>query len=118
RAAQGADLLVHEAISPQLDRVMHEAAMASGRENIGAIFTDILDYHTASEDVGAVAAEAGVGALALTHFLPQTPIPGLAESFVRDAKRRYAGPVWAMRDGDVISLPRTGGLQRSHHLRF
>jgi ribonuclease Z len=117
-AARGADLLVHEAISPRLDQIMHDAAMAAGRENVGAIFHDILDYHTSPEDAGAVAAEAGVGALAITHFLPQTPIPGLASTFVRDAKRTYDGPVWAMRDGDVISLPRDGGVRRSNHLRY
>jgi ribonuclease Z len=117
-AARGADLLVHEAISPRLDQIMHDAAMAAGRENVGAIFHDILDYHTSPEDAGAVAAEAGVGALAITHFLPQTPIPGLASTFVRDAKRTFDGPVWAMRDGDVISLPRDGGVRRSNHLRY
>ncbi len=117
-AAEGADLLVHEVISPQLDQVIHEAAMERGRENIGTIFTDILDYHTSPEDAGAVAAEAQVGALALTHFLPQTPIPGLTHVFVRDARRTYDGPIYAMRDGDVISLPRAGGMRRSHQLRF
>lgn len=117
-AARGADLLVHEAISQRLDQIMHDATMDAGRENLGAIFHDILDYHTSPEDAGAVAAEAGVGALALTHFLPQTPIPGLISTFVRDAKRTYDGPVYAMRDGDVISLPRDGGLHRANHLRF
>ncbi|MEQ1707257.1 MAG: MBL fold metallo-hydrolase [Terricaulis sp.] len=117
-AARGADLLVHEAISPRLDRIMHDATMEAGRENVGAIFIDILDYHTTPEDAGSVAEEAGVGALAITHFLPQTPIPGLAETFVRDAKRTYHGPVWAMRDGDVISLPRDGGVRRGTYLRF
>jgi ribonuclease Z len=117
-AAQGADLLVHEVIAPELDRIMHDAADASGRENVATIFTDIMDYHTSPEDAGAVAAEAQVGALALTHFLPQTPIPGLVEVFVRDARRTYDGPIYAMRDGDVISLPSAGGIRRSHQLRF
>lgn len=118
RAAEGADLLVHEAISPRLDAIMQRAAAAAGRQNVDAIFEDILDYHTSPEDAGSVAREAKVGALALTHFLPQTPIPGLAHTFVQSAQRTYDGPVLAMRDGDVISLPRQGGMQRSHHLRF
>lgn len=118
QAARGADLLVHEVISPRLDAIMHQAALDTGRENIGAIFHDIMDYHSSPEDAGRVAQEAQVGALVLTHFLPQTPIPGLTHTFVQAAKRTYDGPVFAARDGDVISLPRTGGIERSHHLRF
>lgn len=117
-AARGADLLVHEAISPRLDRIMHDATRDAGRENLSEIFVDILDYHTTPEDAGSVAQQAGVGALAITHFLPQTPIPGLSSNFVRDAKRTYDGPAWAMRDGDVISLPRAGGVRRGNYLRF
>jgi len=117
QAAEGADLLVHEVISPRLDAIMHQAAQNAGRENIGAIFHDIMDYHTSPEDTGHVAQQAGVSALAFTHFLPQTPIPGLAHTFVQDAKRTFDGQVFAMRDGDVISLPRAGGMLRSHHLR-
>lgn len=116
--ARGADLLVHEAISPRLNAIMENAAAANARANVSTIFHDIMDYHTSPEDAGAIAQEAGVGALALTHLLPQTPIPGLASTFVRDARTTYSGPVWVMRDGDVISLPREGGLQRSHKLRF
>jgi len=118
RAARGADLLVHEVISPRLDQIVHDAAIAQGRDNVGAILHDILDYHTSPEDAGAVAAEAGVGALAFTHMLPQTPLPGLAHTFVQEAKRTYSGPVYAMRDGDVLSLPPGGGLKRSRHGRF
>ncbi len=118
RHARGADLLVHEALSPRLNAIVQRSAAESGRANVGAILHDILDYHTSPEEAGAVAQEAGVGALALTHLLPQTPIPGLAATFERDARTTFGGPVWAMRDGDVISLPRGGGLRRSHHLRF
>lgn len=117
-AAHGADLLVHEALSPQLDAIMHDAAANSGRAGVAQILHDILDYHSSPEDAGAVAQEAGVGALALTHIVPQTPIAGLAAVFERDARKTYSGPVWVARDGDVVSLPRSGGLVRSHRLRF
>jgi ribonuclease Z len=118
RNAQRADVLVHEALSPRLNRIMQDSALSAGRDNLGAIFHDILDYHSSPEDAGAVAQEAGVGILALTHFLPQTPIPGLVSTFARDARTTFDGDVWTMRDGDVISLPRSGGVQRSHALRF
>ncbi len=117
RAARGADLLVHEALSTELNQVMQDAANEGGRRNVGAIFRDILSYHSSPEDAGAAAQEAGVGALALTHILPPTPVPGLDQAFVRGARTSYDGPVWAMRDGDVISLPLAGGVRRSHRLR-
>lgn len=116
-AARGADLLVHEALSPRLNRVLHNAAAQNGRENVAAIFNDILDYHTSPAEAGAVAAQARVGALALTHLIPQTPLPGLTDLFVREARRNFGGPVYAMRDGDVISLPAAGGMRRSRSLR-
>ena len=117
RAARGADLLVHEALSSELNQIMQDAANTGGRQNVGAIFHDILSYHSSPEDAGAAAQEAGVGALALTHFLPPTPLSSLENVFVRAARTAYDGPVWAMRDGDVISLPTAGGVTRSHHLR-
>jgi ribonuclease Z len=116
--ARGADLLVHEALSPRLNGIMQQSAVNAGRANVGAIFHDILDYHSSPEDAGAVAQEAGVGLLAITHLLPQTPLPGLASTFGRDARRTFDGRVWVMRDGDVISLPRAGGVERSHPLRL
>lgn len=117
RAARGADLLVHEALSTELNQIMQDAANDAGRRNVGAIFHDILSYHSSPEDAGATAQEARVGALALTHFLPPTPVAGLDRVFVRAAKTTFDGPVWAMRDGDVISLAAGGGMRRSHHLR-
>ena len=117
-AARGADLLVHEAIDTHLNQIMQDAANANGRENIGRIFNDILTYHTSTEDAGRVAQEAGVGALALTHLLPPTPLPGLDQRFVRAARTTFDGRVWAARDGDVISLPASGGIEHSHQLRF
>jgi ribonuclease Z len=117
-AARGADLLVHEAIDTHLNQIMQNAANAGGRGNVGQIFNDILTYHTSTEDAGRVAQEAGVGALALTHLLPPTPLPGLDQRFVRAARTTFDGPVWAARDGDVISLPASGGIEHSHQLRF
>jgi ribonuclease Z len=116
--ARGSDLLVHEAISTRLNGIMQNAANGAGRTNIGAIFHDILDYHTSPEDAGAVAQEAGVGALAITHMLPQTPMPGLAHTFETDARKTYSGRIMVMRDGDVISLPSAGGMHRRNELPF
>ncbi|MFD2093198.1 MBL fold metallo-hydrolase [Blastococcus deserti] len=73
-AAQGADLLIHEALFPGWG---------------------IPDYHTSVHDVGRVAQEAGVTSLALTHLIPgHLPDTAWAEIVRRD----YTGELMVGRD--------------------
>ena len=62
-AARGADLLLHEVFihrdMPIIDGVRTAETVAN-----------VAGYHTLSSEVGKIAAEAGVGALMLTHFIP------------------------------------------------
>ncbi|MBY0401160.1 MBL fold metallo-hydrolase [Myxococcota bacterium] len=44
--AKGVDLLVHEALSPELVGRLHAAAERAGRANLAKIPADIPDYHT------------------------------------------------------------------------
>jgi ribonuclease Z len=62
-AARGADLLVHEVFVHRELPVIEGVRSAETVANVAA-------YHTLSGEVGKIAAEAGVGALALTHFVP------------------------------------------------
>lgn len=116
RIAQGADLLVHEAISPRIAGLYGRAAANAGRSGVSQIFDDILTYHASPEDAAESAQEAGVDALAITHILPPLVVPGLDQAFLGDARSRFGGPIWLMRDGDVISLPAGGGISRSHRM--
>lgn len=115
--ARGADLLVHEALSPELVRIMEETARAHQQGNLAQIFHDILNYHTAPEAAAEAAEEAGVNALALTHLIPPLRIGIMEGPFLGDARRRFGGPLWIMRDGDLIILPASGGMQRRNTLR-
>lgn len=63
--ARGSDLLVHEAF---VHWAQQERVKKSGRDPKG--FENVRAYHTTTEEVGRVAAEAGVRHLALTHFVP------------------------------------------------
>lgn len=116
RVSQGADLLVHEAISPRISLIYGEAAASAGRGGVSQIFTDILDYHASPQDAADSAQQAGVEALAITHILPPLVVPGLDQAFLADAPSLFDGPIWLMRDGDIISLPVSGGMQRSHRM--
>jgi ribonuclease BN (tRNA processing enzyme) len=62
--ASGADTLVHEVMHvPSVERLVDESVGSRLREHL-------LDAHTDVRRVGAVAAEAGVRRLVLSHFVP------------------------------------------------
>ncbi len=114
REAQNADLLVHEALSPKLTGIMEQSARAHNQPEIAKIFHDILTYHTTPEQAADEAQQAHVRALALTHIIPPLPIRILEDPFLGDARSRFHGPLWVMNDGDLISLPASGGMTREH----
>ncbi|ATQ42400.1 MBL fold metallo-hydrolase [Caulobacter mirabilis] len=103
--AKGADLLVHEALSPKLVAMQTRAAKANGRANLAAITRDILSYHTAPEDAARIAQRAGVRYLLFTHIIPPLPVEALEGPFLGDSRKIFRGPIRVGRDGDVISLP-------------
>jgi ribonuclease Z len=117
RQAQGVDLLVHEALAPELVSIMERTSRRHGQTGVEHIFHDIPDYHTSPEAAADIAEQAHVGALALTHLIPPLPVSIMEGPFLSDARRRYHGPLWIMRDGDIITLPASGGMTRRNVLR-
>ena len=104
--AEHVDLLVHEALAPQLVAVITEAAAAAGRHNIEKITRDILTYHTTPVQAAEIAQAAGVRHLLFYHIVPPLPFPGLASVFLEGVGKAYSGDVTLGRDGTMISLPR------------
>ena len=94
RLAQGADLLVHEALwVPAVDRLVARIP------NAATLKKHIIDSHTAVEDVGRVAAAAGVKTLVLSHLVPADD-PAITEQMWIDAARPYfKGEIVVARDG-------------------
>ena len=72
--AQGVDLLVHEAMNPEMLSVLDRAATASGEDVAATVAHDILTYHTFPEEAARIARDADVGHLVMTHFLPPLPV--------------------------------------------
>jgi len=118
RAAQNADLLVHEALQPALTRVLRQAAADNGRDNVASIMHDIEGAHTTPREAAEVAQEAQVRALALTHLVPPMPIRFLQGPFLGDAPAAFDGDLWVMRDGDIVSIAPDGTMTRRNTLRF
>ncbi len=114
RVSGGADLLLHDALSPELLGLVAAAAGRAGMRLRQRILDDVPDYHASAPRAADAARDAGVGALAITHVIPPLPLKGLEEIFLADAAERYTGPMWLARDGDLYSLaPGTGGVERS-----
>jgi ribonuclease BN (tRNA processing enzyme) len=96
KLAAGADVLVHE--------VMYVPALGvlvSDDPRAARLREHLLASHTSAEDVGKVAAAAGVGTLVLTHFVPgDEPID---DDVWRDAAaRHFKGKIIVGRDLMVI----------------
>jgi ribonuclease Z len=114
RAAKGADLLLHDALSPELLKMVADAAGRAGMRIRQKILDDVPDYHASAPQAADAARDAGVGALAITHVIPPLPLKGLEEIFLSDSAERYTGPLWLARDGDLYSLaPGARGVERS-----
>ena len=117
RAAKGADVLVHEALSPRLVGIQHDAAVAAGRTNLAAITHDILSYHSSPEQAADAARRAGVRYLLLDHIIPPIPVAALEGPFLGDARRHFDGPIQLGHDGDFLSLPANSrDIRRSNRL--
>ncbi|MDX8350798.1 MBL fold metallo-hydrolase [Cognatiyoonia sp. IB215182] len=98
--AKDADLLVHEAmLRDGVDALC--ARMTNGDERLRE---HILRSHTDATDVGRIARDAGVKALALHHFVPDGD-PDFTDADWTAAVRKYwSGPLFLGKDGMVISL--------------
>mgnify|MGYP001821854206 CR=1 FL=1 len=73
RAAEGADLLLHDALSRSLIDPMIEAAEANQIPVLPKIMRDVIDYHADSTSLEAPARAAGVRQLAYYHLVPVPP---------------------------------------------
>lgn len=113
RFAKGADLLVHEALSPRLVGLIEAAALKAGNTKRAKIMNDILNYHTSPDQAADIATKAGVKALLLNHVVPPLPLRALEGPFLGDAREIFTGQLWLARDGDLIGLP-AGGSDITH----
>ncbi|MBW7946599.1 MAG: MBL fold metallo-hydrolase [Sphingomonadaceae bacterium] len=116
--AKGADLLVHEALSPAMVGVIEKALRGAGNARAAKIMSDIPDYHTSPEDAARTAAAAKVRMLVLNHVVPPVPLRILEPYFLGGTgeryNERYRGPIVVGADGMVFSLPRgTDSIERS-----
>ena len=95
--AAGADVLVHETLwVPAVDRLVARYPHAA------TLKKHILDSHTAVEDVGRVAAAAGVKTLVLSHLVPADDPTLTDDMWIGAARPHFKGDIVVARDGMEI----------------
>ncbi len=98
--AQGADLLIHEAM---LNEALVPLAARIGNGD-GRLLQHLRQSHTAAGDAAQTATEAGVKALALHHLIPSDD-PDYGEGNWRDAVVPFfSGTLYVGKDGMKISV--------------
>jgi len=101
-----ADLLVAEVMNKELVEIMEATFTEMGNRDRAAIFFDVRDYHMDVSDVGALAQEANVRRLALTHLAPRPRFKWQGQSFFGNTiKALYDGELFVGEDGMQIIIP-------------
>ena len=97
RLAKGADVLIHETLwVPGVDRLV------ARNPNAATLKKHIIDSHTAVEDVGRVAAAAGVKTLVLSHLVPADDPTISDDMWIGAARAHFKGHIVVAHDGMEI----------------
>jgi len=97
--AKGADVLVHEALyAPFVDKLVARV------KNGATLGKHLLASHTTTQDVGKIAAAAGVKLLVLSHLVPGD-IDVTDDLWLAGVRENYSGKVIVARDLMELALP-------------
>lgn len=105
QAAEGTDLLVSDALNPAMFEQFIERVRSMGRTNVASILEDVPSYHISTAEVAELARKAGVGALVLSHLLPNLPNNDEMEAaFKAGMSDIYSGSIRVARDLQRIEV--------------
>jgi ribonuclease BN (tRNA processing enzyme) len=91
--AKGADVLVHEVLYlPGVESLLKRA------QNASRLREHLLASHTPPEDVGRVAAQAGVKTLVLSHFVPGDDPEITDEQWAQGVRKHFGGRIVVGKD--------------------
>jgi len=103
---KGADVLVSEVMNMKVEEQMEKIHRALGHPDRAKIFADIRNYHLSTENVGKLAAKAGVKTLLMTHLIPSTDDDDYMNLVFRDeVAKYYKGKIILAKDGMEFVLP-------------
>lgn len=104
-ASAGADVLIAEAQSAPLVKLIQETAQAQGNPRLAHIMGDIQRYHTTPVEAAAEANQAGVELLVLSHIGPPTANLLARIAFMRGVSEIRPHGVVLGADGMMFTLP-------------
>jgi ribonuclease BN (tRNA processing enzyme) len=91
--AKGADVLVHEAMY-----LAGVEALVKRFPDAKRLRQHLMASHTSTEDVGKIAAQAGVKTLVLSHLVPGDDSSITDEQWVEGARKTFKGPIIVGKD--------------------
>ncbi|MBI3701365.1 MAG: MBL fold metallo-hydrolase [Afipia sp.] len=98
--AKGADVLVHEVMyEPAVDRLVAK------NKNAATLKKHLMDSHTTTEDVGRIAAMAGVKVLVLDHLVPGDDPQVTDANWTDGVKKHFNGKIVLAQDLMELTLP-------------
>jgi ribonuclease BN (tRNA processing enzyme) len=98
--AHGADVLVHEALYvPAVDRLVLKT------RNGATLKKHLMESHTQTEDVGRIAAAAGVKVLVLSHFVPGDDPLVTDDNWTEGVRKNFSGRIVVAKDLMQLALP-------------
>ncbi|MDR3510992.1 MAG: MBL fold metallo-hydrolase [Caulobacteraceae bacterium] len=100
RLAVGADVLVSEVIDLDKTLALVRERWRAPEAELKPVIDHMAKEHLRPEDVGRLAARAGVKMVVLTHFAPGADEETDPSPYVDGVRREYSGPVVAARDLD------------------
>jgi len=99
--AKGADLYVTETTSPEgVVEVFKKSGIwqAKTADEQAGFLRHMHEEHVTPEDIGKMAAKAGVKAVVMTHLGPSTNPDEEYQRYVDEAKKYYSGPITLAKD--------------------
>ena len=91
--ARGADVLVHEVMYlPGIEKLLQQLP------NARRLREHLMAAHTLPEDVGRIAAQAGVGTLVLSHFVPGDDPTITDEQWAEGVRKNFKGKIVVGKD--------------------
>ncbi len=89
KIADGADLLLHDALSLPTTTALKNALAKAGQSRQSKIVHDVMDYHASTDSLIELGAKSNVDMVAFYHLVPVPPTSLLKDVFLRGAPANF-----------------------------